>query len=172
MSARDGITPRTLTPAEQAGWAAYQQQRRRAEDARRNWLAVALGLLLLLIFASLVAIISSKPAHAGGWGTLPASALRVCFIDDGQFDCIDRVSGFDTLRFCPGTGDALAQPSPPGVLLIGFTDAWTGAFDLVRAQPYQWRQLQDADGRIVVGIDRDTIGSFADGFEACDEYRT
>jgi hypothetical protein len=81
------------------------------------------------------------------------------------------VSDFDTLRFCPGTGDALHQPSPPGLLLVGFTDALTGDFTLVRAQRYEWRQYQQIERWILVGPAAQQ-GSFADGFESCDEYRT
>lgn len=172
MSARDGVTQRTLTPDQRAGWAAYQEQRRRAAAERRNALTIVLSILLLLIGASLVSIISSKPAHAGGWGTLPADALQVCFVDNGQFECLNRVSDWDTLQFCPGTGDALHQPSAPGVILVGFTDGLTGVFTLVRQQAYQWRQYQSFEGRVVVGLDESVAGSFSDGFESCDEYRT
>lgn len=169
----DGRTRRELTPLESAHWSHWTRERRRIKDRNANFLGILISVLLLLVIASLAAITSSK-AHAqpSAWGTLPVTALRLCFVDDGEFDCLYRVSDFDTLRFCPGTGIALHQPSPPGLLMVGFTDAFTSEFTVVRTQAYQWRQLQEYEGRIVIGLGPDVIGSFADGFEDCDEYRT
>lgn len=162
---------RELTPMERAAWAAEKRERRRLEDQAAIARATAACLLLFLLFVGTV-VGCSREARATGWGTLPEGAYRLCFANDGDFDCLNRVSDFDTLRFCPGTGDALNQPSPPGLLLVGFTDALTGTFTLVRAQVYQWRQYQAYEGRIVVGLDESVMGSFSDGFESCDEYRT
>jgi hypothetical protein len=162
---------RTLTPLERAAWAAERRERRRLEDQVAIARVTAICLLLFLLFVGTV-VGCSRNAHAGGWGTLPQDAYRLCFLLDGEAECLNRVSDFDTLRFCPGTGDALNQPSPPGLLLVGFTDAITGAFTLVRAQAYQWRNYQPYEGRIAVGLDESVMGSFSDGFESCDEYRT
>lgn len=169
--ADDGRARRELTPMERIGWSNWQRERKRIQDRNANALMILIGVLWLMVVASLAAITSSK-ANAGSWGTLPETAQRVCFLDDGAWDCLFRVSDFDTLRFCPGTGDALHQPSPPGLILVGFTDPYTEAFTVVRHQAYQWRQLQEYEGRIVIGLDPDVLGSFADGFEDCDEYRT
>jgi hypothetical protein len=162
---------RTLNAFERAAWQAEKRERRRLEDQAATLRVVAILLLGLLLFIGTVAG-CSRTAQATGWGTLPEGAYRLCFVDDGAFDCLNRVSDFDTLRFCPGTGDALNQPAPPGLLLVGFTDAYTGTFTVVRQQVYQWRQYQAYEGRIVVGLDETVAGSFSDGFETCDEYRT
>lgn len=167
----EGRARRTLTNLERSGWQAHVRERRRVEERDALLRVIAAVVLALLTIAGLGALLS-RSAHASGWGTLPPAALRVCFVDDGQWECLNRVSDFDTLRFCPGTGDALNQPSPPGVIRVGFTDPATGAFTEVRAQPYQWRQLQPYEGRIVVGLDESVAGASGDGFEDCDEYRT
>jgi hypothetical protein len=171
----DGRSRRELTPAERIGWSNWQRERKRIQERNANLQATLIAVLLVIIFTSLVAINASKAhaqTHATTWSTLPETALRVCFIDDGAWDCLYRVSDFDTLRFCPGTGDALHQPSAPGMVMVGFTDPVDGTFMVVRQQAYQWRQLQPYEGRIVIGVDPDVLGSFADGFEDCDEYRT
>jgi hypothetical protein len=172
----EGRTRRELSPQDRSAWQQYKTEHARAkafDDALRTlaWVVIVLALAVGL------AVGCTRSAHASGWGTLPADAHRLCFVDDGGADCLFRVSDFDTLRFCPGTGDALHQPSPPGVLLVGFTDALTGEFTLTRVQAYEWRQYQASADWIVVGIPHQ--GSFADGFEspdfgplACAEYRT
>jgi hypothetical protein len=155
---------------ERAAWAAEKRERRRLEDEAAVARVTAIVLLGFLLFVCVV--VGCSRAQAGGWGTLPQDAYRLCFLLDGESECLNRVSDFDTLRFCPGTGDALNQPSPPGLLMVGFTDALTGTFTLVRAQAYQWRNYQPYEGRIAVGLDESVMGSFSDGFESCDEYRT
>lgn len=166
----DGRARRAMSPEDRSAWQRYKSEYARAKAFDEALRALAWVVLVLAIVIGL-AVGCARSARAGDWGTLPDDALQLCFIDDGAFDCLYRVSDFDTLRFCPGTGDALHQPSPPGLLLVGFTDALTGEFTVVRAQPYQWRQYQGIDRWILVGIDA-LQGSFADGFESCDEYRT
>lgn len=173
----DGRARRETSYGQHKVWPEYrtEYQRAKAFDEALRTLA---WVVIIAAMAVALAVGCTRSAHAGGWGTLPADAYRLCFVDDNNVpDCLYRVSDFDTLRFCPGTGDALHQPSPPGVLLVGFTDALTGEFTLTRVQPYEWRQYQASADWIVVGIPQQ--GSFADGFEspdfgplACDEYRT
>lgn len=171
----EGRAVRSMSGDGRSLWQEFQTEYRRAKRRDEALQTLAFVVLVLGTFIAL-AIGCSREARAGGWGTLPADAYRVCFVDDGQWDCLYRVSDFNTLRFCPGTGDPLNQPSPPGLLLVGFTDGMTGEFTLVRTQPYEWRQYQPSQDWIVVGMPQQ--GSFADGFEdpahglVCDEYRT